>query len=100
MRGGLPGIAADLAQVVAQVAARLQGRPPEEIGAAAARAFCRRFAGCEVRLPSARSLARQERAERVWRLYQAGVGPAEIARRFGLSERHVWRVIAGKKRRR
>jgi len=94
---GLPGISADLAQVVTEVARRLQGRPPEEIGVEAAKAFCRRHEGCELRLPSARSLARRERAERIWQLYQAGVRPAELARRFGVSERHVWRVIAGKK---
>ena len=73
----LPGVLAEIAQLVGEEAAR-------RIGGA--------FAGCRLDIPSARTQTLAERDEEIQRRFN-GANLSELARAFGLSRMQVYRIL-------
>lgn len=62
------------------------------IGQAAADALARQYGGCRIEIPSSR---RSERDGAIRRDRAAGCSVAEIASKWGLSERQVYNILSG-----
>lgn len=95
-------IAAALERVLAGTRVYIPERPGEDhllsrvLGQDGARLLGARFGGEYLSVPNRhyRYELAQRRAE-VARLHAHGVGAAEIARRVGITERHVYRLLRG-----
>ena len=62
------------------------------LGPEAAERLAFRYGGCRIAIPEL-GLSRANRNEEIRRCHAAGAGAADVADRFGLSERQVWRIL-------
>jgi hypothetical protein len=65
----------------------------EIVGPEAAQAFATRWGNIEVQVPMAKKALMRLRDRGIVDAYAKGVHPPELARRHGISERHVWKVL-------
>ena len=65
----------------------------EIVGPEAAQAFATRWGNIEVQVPMAKKALMRLRDRSIVEAYAKGVQPPELARRYGITERHVWKVL-------
>lgn len=65
----------------------------EIVGPDAAQAFATRWGNIEVQVPLAKKALMRLRDRSIVEAYAKGVQPPELARRYGITEGHVWRVL-------
>jgi hypothetical protein len=64
------------------------------LGAEAAQTLSKRYAHTWLKLPKLDSIQRESRHQEIVRCYHQGESPAQLAIRFGYTERHIERILA------
>lgn len=68
-------------------------RLAEIVGTGAATAFVARWGGVEIQVPRCAGALRMLRNRSIVQGYSAGRRPGDLARQFGLTERHVFKIL-------
>lgn len=96
-----PAYLSELADLVAQVLARdgdIDAERAELLGYAVMYAYCETFGGVQVYVPKADSLALCEKHAQIWAEFN-GKNQAELARKYRISQVHVYRIIKAERAR-
>lgn len=65
----------------------------EIVGPQAAQSFAERWGGIEVQVPMAKKALMRLRDRSIIDAYANGAPPPELAKRYGMTERHLWKVL-------